>query len=429
MQRLKSLFLEKKTWLENWVVLLSGLWIFLLPFSRSAQIPAVLLAGIGLFLLIRTKGRCAQTPAAKGFLLLIALYLIPVALSMLDAPSLKYPMRVFLIGIGSGLAGIALITVGAKRDAMERIVLIFAAVVGFWFVYAGAQALTGKDLFREAWWGLGGRISGPFTNKNVMGYFSGPYSALLLMFALHKKWKPALLGILFIFTSIIVVLNNSRGGWIMYAVVATGFIWQAFIAPRKHKLLLCAGASVLGLAMIAGLYFTSITFQERIDQTLMACSGNKKSLNEALTDRLPVWEAAWDVIADHPINGCGARNFRKVAMQYWNTKEYGAPGKIGNTFHPHQLVLEYAVGTGIIGVTGLFLSMGLCLAWWFRAGPQQKTLAGGTGLTLLASYFPLNTHRALFASLEALSIWVLIALYCAAVLPAKKDAGQPRRSI
>jgi len=415
MPRLTDWFQNKETRLANWVVLLTGLWIFTLPFGRGAQVPAAALAAIGLTLLFQTKGQCVRSPAAKGFLLLCALYLIPIALSMLDAPALKYPMRVFWIGVGSALAGIAIIHGAAERKTLERIALVLALGIAFWFVYAGAQVLTGHDLFREAWRGADGRVSGPFTNKNIMGYYAGPYSAVLLMFAWRRKWKPLWLAALFIFTSVIILLNNSRGGWVMYAIVAAGFIWKAFIAPSKHKLRACTGIILLGASMLIGLYFTSYPFRERANQTLVALKGTERDVNEALTNRIPVWEAAWAAIKDHPINGCGARNFREVALEYWPKDEYGYPEKVGNTFYPHQLVLEYAFGTGLIGLIGLTLSAGLCLRWWFRARAEQRTLACGYGLVLLADYFPLNTHRSMFASLEALSIWILIALYCATI--------------
>jgi len=418
MRRLKHLFFDKTIWLENWVVLLTGLWLFLLPFGRTSQAPVVLLAGIGLTLLIRTKGRCARTAAAKGFLLLIALYLIPIALSLVGAfslpggPELKYPLRVLLIGSGSGLAGIAVIAATAKRQTLQRIAMILAAVIGFWILDAGIQAIFGYDIFgqiREE------RLSGPFTKKVIMGYFAGPYSALLLIFALQKKWKPIWLWAVFLFTSIIIMLNNSRGGWVMYALVATVFLWQTLIAPRKHKFLTCIGLALLGLAMLGGLYFTSISFRERADQTLMGFSGNKEDLNDALSDRLPVWEAACGVIKDYPILGVGARNFRNVAPDYW-LADGGIPLKLGNTFYSHQLLLEYAVGTGAVGLIGLALSAWLCFRWWRRATPEQRILAAGYGLALLALYFPLNTHRAIFGSLTAISRWMLITLYVASIL-------------
>ena len=413
---------NKENRLENGIALLVGLWIFVLPFGRGGQIPVALLAVIGLILLIQTRGRCARSPAAKGFLWLCALYLVPVALSMMDAPALKYPLRVFGIGVGSTLAGIAIIYASAKREILERMGFLIAMGVAFWLAYAALQVVTGQDLFREVWQGADGRISGPFTNPNIMGYYAGPYSAVLLMFALQKKWNPIWLAALFLFTSFIILLNNSRGGWVMYVIVSIVFVWKAFIAPRKHKRLICTGILLLSISGVIGLYFSSANFRERADQTLIALHGTETALNEALSNRLPVWMASCRAIKDHPINGCGARNFREVALNYWPKEKYGTPEKIGNTFYAHQLVLEYAFGTGIIGILGLMISAGLCLHWWFRASPDQRMLASGYGLVLLADYFPLNTHRSMFASLEALSIWVIIALYCATVLP---NPGKP----
>lgn len=414
---------EKLLTFDALVMLLTGLWIFMIPFGKGEKVPVMLLAVIGVFRLIQTKGRCAKTDAAKAFLLLLALYLIPIALSMTDAPAVKNPIKVFSIGCGCGLAGIAIISATAKQKILERITLILAVVVSFWLLDAGFQAVFGCDIFGMNW--EEGRLSGPFLKKTQMGYYSGPLSALLLMFALQKKWKPILLWALFIFTSVIVLLNNSRGGWVMYGVVAVVFVWQAFIAPRKHKVLICTGLVTLGIALLTGLYFSSDNIRTRADQTLLVLNGNKQDIDAALTYRLQIWEAAWSAYLAHPVNGSGARNFRVVGAQYW-PKDYDHIDV--NTSYPHQYILEYMVGTGLIGLAGLIVSIGLCIRWWRQASAQQKGLAAGYGLTLVALYFPLSTHKAYYSSEMAISIWVIIALYCATILNREEDVDNGEMS-
>jgi O-antigen ligase len=246
-----------------------------------------------------------------------------------------------------------------------------------------------------------------------MGCYSAPFSALLLIFALQKKWKPALLWALFIFTAIIVLLNNSRAGWVMYGVVASVFSYKAFVAPLKHRFLMCIALLALGVALGSGLYTVSNTFKKRVDKTLLAQKVTRKKINRALSDRVAVWESAIGIIRDYPINGVGARNYRLLSAQYWpdDLKKH-----LDNALYPHQLILEYAAGTGAIGVIGLLVSMGLCLRWWRKASAKQRETAAGYALTLLALYFPLNTHKAMFSSEIAVSLWIVIALYASSVL-------------
>jgi len=410
MRRLLDIFRQKETRFERLVILFTGFWIFLIPFGKGEQVPATILAVLGLYQLIHTKGQCMATPAAKSFLLLISLYLTTIAVSVIDAVSLRPPLTVFLTGLGSGLAGVAIISAATDRRFFRQITLILVAIVGFWFLDAGIQAVFGRDLFGLAW--EKGRLSGPFLKKTQMGYYSGPFSALLLIFALQKKWKPVLLWAVFIFTAVIVLLNNSRGGWVMYGVVAAVFGYRAFIAPTKHKWLTILMVTLLTGGIVLGLYHNVASFKKRVNQTLLIKNGSRQKINRALSERLAVWESAVGIIRDYPINGVGAHNYRLLCEQYWpeDLKE-----RSDSALYPHQLILEYAVGTGAIGVLGLFISMGLCLRWWRRASVEQREMAAGYALALLALYFPLNTHKAVFSSELSVSLWVLIALYTASI--------------
>jgi O-antigen ligase len=161
-----------------------------------------------------------------------------------------------------------------------------------------------------------------------------------------------------------------------------------------------------------GLYHNIASFKNRVDQTLLIRDSSRQEINNALSGRVAVFESAAGIIRDHPINGIGARNYRLLCEQYW-PDDLKAP--IKKALYPHQLILEYAVGTGSIGVSGLLVSMGLCLRWWRRASVQQREMAAGYALTLLALYFPLNTHKSVFSSELSVSLWVLIALYTASI--------------
>lgn len=408
---IKRFVCEPDLRVEHLVILLTGLWLFLIPFGNGEYGPGIALAVLGLYQLIRTRGTCVASPAAKSFLLLLEVYLIPVVISLTDTISFAAPLTVLLTGLLSGLAGLAIISAAtASRKVLLSVSLLFAAVVGFWFLDAGIQAVFGKDIFGLQW--EAHRLSGMFSEKTKMGYYAGPFSAFLLIFALQKKWKPVWLFPLFLFTSIIVLLNNHRGGWAMYGIVAAVFCTKAFVLPRKHKVLTCAGLLLAGAALICGLYHTSDTFRKRADQTLRSRHATRVEINKALSNRLSVWEAAVGIIKDHPINGIGANNYRLLCTQYWSGD---LKKNINWAPHPHQLVLEYAVGTGTIGVLGLFFSMGLCLHWWHKASSEQRTAAFSYGLVLLALYFPLNTHRAVFSSELSVTLWMLIALYTAAL--------------
>ena len=82
--------------------------------------------------------------------------------------------------------------------------------------------------------------------------------------------------------------------------------------------------------------------------------------------------------------------------------------------HSHQLLLEIASETGLLGLLGLLLA-----AWWLgRAG--WRSLRDGErwllapGLCLLGATFPFNSHMAVYSAFWSQVLWWLVAVSCAA---------------
>ncbi len=402
----------KTEWFSGLTILLVGLWIFLIPINAGARVPVAILALQGLITLVRQRRTLFASREHRRYALLIGLYALPVLLSMTDAVALKYPIRILCMSGLSLLAGIQLIEVCKDNNARRWIGILLAAGVGFWVLDALIQAVAGRDLFwipRHR-----NRLGGPFTSHTRMGYYLGPFSALLFFWMIQHKWKWWAQLPIYIATTIVIVLNNCRGGWIMFAVVSAIYLSQLIgRVPRRYKgLLVCLGIA-LAVSTAVLTYHFSESVRKRVNQTLLVLEGNPKALKKATSGRNGVWSASWGIIQDHPINGIGARNFRYIAQDYWHEK-------LVSDSYPHQVVLEYAVGTGLIGVVGLFASMALCIRWFRGASPRERKHALALAVLLAAEFFPLNTHRAHYSSGLALNLWIIIALFIGSL---KKQQG------
>jgi O-antigen ligase len=81
--------------------------------------------------------------------------------------------------------------------------------------------------------------------------------------------------------------------------------------------------------------------------------------------RVSVWESASAMIRDHPIFGVGLDNFLYEYPKYINPDAWREP----NLSHPHNVVLDFWVRLGILGV--------LVLVWmiveFYRAGFRAGT--------------------------------------------------------
>lgn len=88
-----------------------------------------------------------------------------------------------------------------------------------------------------------------------------------------------------------------------------------------------------------------------------------------LTPRLSMWWATRHAVADHPLVGSGPGTYREATSRYRTVPVARAFGADNYFTDAHNLVVEYATTTGILGVTA-FLAWLAC-AWRRTAGPMQ----------------------------------------------------------
>jgi O-antigen ligase len=154
-----------------------------------------------------------------------------------------------------------------------------------------------------------------------------------------------------------------------------------------------------------------------VERTEAALNGGTEGLDHALSGRLPIWQAAWNMVLAHPFNGVGVRGFRQA---YPDHAIEGDPwlqdAEHGAGYHAHQIVLEVLSETGLIGLL-LWLG-GVALAWraWRYATPAARDTARAPALALLVTVFPLNTHLAFYSTFWGGLTLLLAALYAGSLL-------------
>lgn len=378
------------------------------------------------------KQRLLSAPAWALTSILFLGYWLPQALSAFDAidpatawrktaAGLRYLPFMWLVAIavatpqrrGLTLGGIAVIAAIWTLDALAQ--AAFGTSPLFWSMDQLKWAVSGHGLCSAQEVAAADRLSGVLGPCNLkFGQVLASLSPFLLFAAARRGglwgWGMATAAV-----GVVLVLAGSRAAWLSYALVVVYSGWRLLGA---RTLMVCLA---VGLVAAVAVGFGSSQVRERVARTAMAWEGDGDGINQALSGRAQIWEAAGCMISEHPINGVGARGFRDAypacnpapqAQEVWGD---------GPALHAHQIVLEILAETGVLGL--LLWLAAVAQAWraWRFAPLAARERARPAMLALAVTVFPLNTHLAFYSTFWGGLTLLLAALYAGSLLA--KDAG------
>ena len=152
-----------------------------------------------------------------------------------------------------------------------------------------------------------------------------------------------------------IALSGSRGGTLTAAAaVGSVLVWAA----RRSRAAL-VGASLLTVAAVAGAWalvpedsWTRIfTVQEQLRGGTMG-------------DRVQIWRAGWNVLAQHPLVGVGAGGFSKAIS-----------GALNARIVAHNTPLSIAVEHGVVGLVLFATALVMVVRGVARVEPPERSLA------------------------------------------------------
>lgn len=369
--------------------------IFLLPFSRLAELPILILSITGLYGWVHNRKTLFQSSQFRVLSLVFSCYLILILFSSLDSYWQEKTLTVALASIRFYLAGIALLLYIKPKDT-HLVFKIIAVLLVFWSVDALFQYFVGVDFIGRA--SYAGRLNGVFGEHHAK---LGPVLALLLpmtMIALKNNHSVLRWLSIFIIT-IVILLSGTRSAWLM---MFFSFLAYWFHHVKQRRFLLLFKGCVVSMVMLGSLWLISADFQKRIDRSLQALQGTEKGINFALADRLPIWETSWNMFLAHPINGIGAHAFRNAYPDYAAQDDIlQADGDVG--MHAHHWILEILAETGLIGL--LFFSMAIFKLMQFVKRHYHEEYSWAFLIALLSAFLPFTSTYSIFASFWSLCIW------------------------
>lgn len=303
----------------------------------------------------------------------------------------------------------------ARRKGRNIVYTGLGLITLFWAGDGLVQVFSGYS--------LGGlntsdRLSGIFGAGNLkLGIVLATLSPFALSAADRKfaGWGWALTAVVL---GVVILLAGSRASWLCYVLVLGFSGWRRFGGKRLLGSLLVGGV----LAVLLAMNF-STQFEARIQRSLAVLNGNATGLDEALSYRLSLWSTATRVIADHPINGVGARGFRDVYTQYAAADDPWLSHGQQGALHAHQIVLEILTETGVIGLLLWLMGAALAVRAWQWAMPSSRQRAALPALALAVTVFPFNTHLAFYSTFWADVFLLLLALFAGSLFALEDDAA------
>ena len=312
--------------------------------------------------------------------------------------------------------GLAVIVLVWTLDALVQVLTGTSPL--FWSIDTLKQAISGRPMCSAEQLALADRLGGVLGPCNLkLGVVLASLSPFALYFAGRRfgstGWIVAAL-----LVGLVVLFAGSRASWITFALVLAVSGW-GLLGWKKLLGVFAAGAIAL-----AALAWSSPQVQQRVLRTAQAWTvEDGDGVDSALSGRTRIWGAALCMAREHPLNGVGARGFRRAFPDC--DPEPGQPAAWGEgpAFHAHQIVLEILSETGLFGL--LMWLAGAAMAWraWRFADGEARDRARPAMLALAATVFPLNTHLAFYSTFWGGLTLLLAALYAGSLLAGRLPAA------
>jgi O-antigen ligase len=214
------------------------------------------------------------------------------------------------------------------------------------------------------------RLTGPVGDPNFFAQVMVVLTLLGVERLLHDKnlLVKIIAGACAAVSGLTVVFTFSRGAVVALVFSLIIFFWIYRLKPMQMLVVL-----VLGMVL---LLFVPGSFFDRILTIKDVLPSNNGSINvrqdPAIQGRASENLTAWAMFVQHPLMGVGLNNFPSLYQDY--TKSIGlAPS--ANQRSPHNLYLEVASESGIVGLSVFLLMLGLA----FRAivAARKKFMEAG----------------------------------------------------
>ena len=192
-----------------------------------------------------------------------------------------------------------------------------------------------------------GRLRAFYLSSNYLAMYLSPILILsfYLYFFVQKKALKFLLILGYLLLSFVIYLTYSYGAWL-------GLLGALFFLIFRQKRFKITSIFLLIFILFFIIQIPGQKFQSLLDFSY-----------PSLKSRLIIWQSAWEIIKDHPLNGIGPGMFQKYYLDYQAKPylEWAVP-------QPHNLFLAFWLQAGLIGLIGFIW---LLINFFRKIEPKQ----------------------------------------------------------
>ena len=388
-----------------WAAWMNTYYPGLLPIDAGQIMIALTLTAWGLGGLARRTFTLPKSP----LLIPLVIFVGWAAVTMLWAPDLSFGLPEVLKWIEVVLMMLFALDLAQRRGLQWIIVAVLTTMtlqagVGIYEARLRGTGPLGFQLSEGVY-----RAYGTFEQPNPFAGFIGLGLPIAIALTTYGVWRTpfslrstkhavnlrhfaqlAIYGIIALLLAAALYLSFSRGAW-LGAVAAVG----AMLAFAPRRLWIGLGLAAVAAALLIGLSTAGLLPSAISDR--LADAGDLfqfrdvrgapiNDTNYALIERQAHWQAALNMITDHPWTGVGFSNYQPVYEQY---RLLNWPMPLG---HAHNIYLNIAAETGLPGLAAYLFLWGTIFAVTFQTIRRTHGLSRAIALGLMGTWVHLSVH-------------------------------------
>ncbi len=329
----------------------------------------------------------------KSYFIAIGIFVISMFISALFSGDIVYGLKRWAdMWIWRFMPFVVVIFLINNYIDAKKVMLTGFAGITLTSVYAVYQGLSGMS-----------RANGFYGHPMTLGGWLCIFLPLLLIEFFERKllgkyyW---LAGLAFCICSAGLVFNATRGAWLAVAIVSAVLLIY-YMSKSKRNL----AVSIIFIALVSTLLVNNSKFMHRLDTI---DDFNKYQSN---TERILIWQSAWNMFKDHPILGVGLGQYTVNYQQKYISPQAKEP-KLG---HAHNNFMQMLAENGIVGFAGFVTMFGYIifknlLAWFKVKNVYALMIVSATVCLLLQGFTEYNVGNSAVIKMYWLVLGLLVVL-------------------